>query len=73
MLRLDHQGHMTHTPHPFTEKSIVTDFCENQVEINTDPHPSIEETYKELVETDSYITKNLRKTTKLPGHFLHLH
>lgn len=69
MLRLDHQGHMTHTPHPFTEKSIVTDFCENQVEINTDPHPSIEETYKELVETDSYITKKLAQNNEITWPF----
>ncbi len=36
-LRVTSEGRMSHVPHPFPgEKHIVRDFCENQVEINTE-------------------------------------
>lgn len=45
MLRITADGHLAHTPHPFSpeEASITRDFCENQVEINTPIFRSAEE------------------------------
>ncbi len=35
-LRVDENGYLAHTPHPFPDSEyIVRDFCENQTEINT--------------------------------------
>lgn len=69
MLRLNLQGQMEHSPHPFTEPSIVTDFCENQIEINTNPHHSIEATYEELLRTDTYISQVLAGQDQLTWPF----
>ena len=48
-LRIFEDGTFAHTLHPFPEdRHIVKDFCENQTEINTSVHVSIEETLEEL-------------------------
>ena len=48
-LRVTHNGHMAHTPHPFpNDPNIVKDFCENQTEINTGVHTSAEAVIEEL-------------------------
>ena len=48
-LRVTHDGHMAHTPHPFpNDPHIVKDFCENQTEINTGVHTSAEAVIDEL-------------------------
>ncbi len=48
-LRVLEDGTLSHTSHPFpNDAHIVKDFCENQTEINTSVHTSIEETVKEL-------------------------
>ncbi len=69
MLRLNQHGQMAHTPHPFTERTIVTDFCENQIEINTDPHDSLQAVYDELLSTDRYISRKLRENGELTWPF----
>lgn len=48
-LRILSDGHFSQTPHPFPkDPHIVRDFSENQIEINTSPHSSLEETLQEL-------------------------
>lgn len=48
-LRVLENGMFSHTPHPFPEdEHIVKDFCENQTEINTSVHTSIDGAVKEL-------------------------
>ncbi len=48
-LRVTGDGHFSHTRHPFPgEPHIVRDFCENQIEINTDVHRSPEAAIEEL-------------------------
>lgn len=43
-LRVDENGYMAHTPHPFPgNKHIVRDFSENQTEINTSTYPTAHE------------------------------
>lgn len=64
-LRLTPDGQMAHTPHPFTEKCIVTDFCENQIEINTDPHQSLKEVMNEMLMTTRYIQRELKSRNEL--------
>lgn len=47
-LRVDENGNLSHTPHPFPQEAFITrDFCENQVEINT----PVAETAEEVVQT----------------------
>ncbi|MCD7981429.1 MAG: hypothetical protein LUF32_03795 [Clostridiales bacterium] len=48
-LRVDAQGYLSHTPHPFPGDSrIDRDFCENQVELITGVSDSIEKVWAEL-------------------------
>lgn len=48
-LRVTPEGHMAHTPDPFSgSRHIVRDFCENQTEINTPALPSAEEAVESL-------------------------
>lgn len=48
-LRVDKNGFLSHTPHPFGDNpNIDRDFCENQVEIITDVCGSIDEVYDEI-------------------------
>ncbi|MCM1180918.1 MAG: hypothetical protein NC347_11715 [Clostridium sp.] len=48
-LRVDQDGYLAHTPHPFPDDAhIVRDFCENQVEINTGVEYSPQEAVEAL-------------------------
>ena len=63
-LRIDENGHLSHTEHPFPdEKHIVRDFCENQVEINTPVTDSVKEAVASL---NHYYEKIQRKLSTLP-------
>lgn len=49
-LRVTENGRLSHLPHPFNPDNthIVRDFCENQVEINTDVQTSAQDIINEL-------------------------
>ncbi len=48
-LRVDRQGYLAHTPHPFPgDPKRDRDFCENQVEMITGVHTSVEGVLEEL-------------------------
>ena len=64
-LRVTTEGRMSHIPHPFpSEKHIVRDFCENQVEINTEVAASPEEAVHLLEGYDRHVKDVL---SRLPG------
>ena len=59
-LRVTSDGSFSHTPHPAPGDShIVRDFCENQIEINTDPYNSAEEALSALIETENGLREKL--------------
>ncbi|MDD6155265.1 MAG: hypothetical protein PUB39_06910 [Eubacteriales bacterium] len=59
-LRTTQDGHMSHAPHQFTgEDHITRDFCENQLEVNTDPFDTPEGAYDQLADVISHIQKRL--------------
>ncbi|MGM9649300.1 MAG: hypothetical protein ACI3XY_04955 [Butyricicoccaceae bacterium] len=64
-LRIDGNGFLSHTLHPFSEHEthIVRDFCENQTEINTPVTNSIREAIDSL---DALNQKILRTLNQLP-------
>lgn len=63
-LRVDKNGYLVHTRHPFPEDDhIVRDFCENQTEINTPVLKSAKEAVKSL---EKYYLKIQRTLAKLP-------
>lgn len=69
-LRVTHDGHMAHTPHPFpNDPHIVKDFCENQTEINTGVHTSAQAVIDEL----AVHTKRLNTILKERGERLWLY
>ena len=49
-LRVDQNGRLSQTAHPFEEKNLTRDFCENQLEIVTSVFDTIEEAVKSLEE-----------------------
>lgn len=52
-LRVDSQGRLAQTPHPFGHDSHITrDFCENQIELVTPVCSSIDEAVEALAELD---------------------
>lgn len=63
-LRVDAQGFLAHTPHPFpNDDHIVRDFCENQTEINTPVTSSAEAAVAAL---DHYYRIIQETLSKLP-------
>lgn len=59
-LRVMSDGSFSHTPHPAPgDPHIVRDFCENQIEINTDPFPSDEEALEALVNCENDLKDKL--------------
>ena len=52
-LRLTEDGMLSQTKHPFPgDLAIVRDFCENQTEINTATHDSLQGALEELRQID---------------------
>lgn len=48
-LRVNSEGYLAHTPHPFPDNpNMDRDFCENQTELITNPRDSVNEVYEEL-------------------------
>lgn len=63
-LRVDENGFLSHTPHPFPDdEHIVKDFCENQTEINTSVHKSAKEAVKAL---EGYYQQIQKRLAELP-------
>lgn len=61
-LRVDKNGRLAQTPHPFgDDESITRDFCENQIEMITPVCNSIDEMMKELERLDKTARKVLGK------------
>ncbi len=59
-LRVDENGFMAQTPHPFgDDEHIVRDFCENQTEINTGTHPTVAAAMEELAYHTNRIKEEL--------------
>ncbi len=60
-LRVDVDGFLTHTSHPFpNDDHIVRDFCENQTEINTPVTHCAAEAVQALIQYDRQIQKTLK-------------
>ena len=61
-LRIDRNGRLAKTPHPFgDEKHITRDFCENQIEIVTPVCNSIDEVMDSLKQLDSRVKNVLQQ------------
>lgn len=61
-LRVDKNGALAQTPHPFGQNEHITrDFCENQVELITPVCSSIDESLSELKKLDSQANETLSK------------
>ncbi|MBR1555344.1 MAG: glutathione synthase [Oscillospiraceae bacterium] len=59
-LRIDADGHLAQTPHPFESACLERDFCENQLEIITPPCHSI----ADMLETLSGLDREARNCLK---------
>lgn len=59
-LRIDHNGNLAKTPHPFTDKHFERDFSENQLEIITDVFDNTEKTYNHLYSLQKQAIKKLK-------------
>ncbi len=61
-LRVDKNGALSQTPHPFgLEKNITRDFCENQVELITPVCASVDEALNELKKLDERASQTISK------------
>lgn len=61
-LRVDRNGRLAQTPHPFAEEAHITrDFCENQIELVTPVCRSIDEALGSIAELDERVRKVLSK------------
>ena len=61
-LRVDGQGRLAQTPHPFgNDEHITRDFCENQVELVTPVCHSVDEAVEALAELDKRAREELTK------------
>ncbi len=75
-LRVDGQGRLAQTPHPFgNDEHITRDFCENQVELVTPVCHSVDEAVEALAELDKRTREELAKNVESiwlysnPPHF----
>ena len=75
-LRVDGQGRLAQTPHPFgNDEHITRDFCENQVELVTPVCHSVDEAVEALAELDKRTREELAKNDESiwlysnPPHF----
>ena len=61
-LRVDAQGRLAQTPHPFgNDEHITRDFCENQIELVTPVCHSVDEAVEALAELDKRAREELTK------------
>lgn len=61
-LRIDENGFLSHTKHPFAaHPNITRDFCENQVELVTDVFDSAADARQHLKELQSAVVKRLQQ------------
>ena len=59
-LRVDQQGFLAHTPHPFgDDPHYDRDFCENQLELVTDVYGSTEEVWEALADMQKIVARTL--------------
>ncbi|WP_295088613.1 glutathione synthase [Ruminococcus sp.] len=75
-LRVDGQGRLAQTPHPFgNDEHITRDFCENQIELVTPVCHSVDEAVEALAELDKRAREELTKNVESiwlysnPPHF----
>lgn len=60
-LRIDKNGNLAKTPHPFNNPHFERDFSENQLEIITDVFPTTEEAYNHLLKLQTKANNTLAK------------
>ena len=60
-LRVDRNGRLARTPHPFTDSAITRDFCENQIELVTPVCSSVSEAVEELAKLDCTVRREISK------------
>lgn len=66
-LRIDKNGRLAQTPHPFDDPHLQRDFCENQLEIITGVNDSVKNAIAELAEWDLTARKKIIESSE------HLH
>ena len=60
-LRVNEEGFLSHTPHPFSDDShMERDFCENQTELITDACDSVDAAWAQLVVLHEKAVKTLQ-------------
>lgn len=64
-LRVTQDGYMAQTPHHTDHPGIVRDFCENQPEINTQCHPTLEMALEEMHELHLLVEQTASKHGEL--------
>lgn len=67
-LRVTTDGALAQTPHPFNDKLITRDFCENQIELVSPVCSDIDELFDEI----SRLDKKIRSTLLQNGEYLWL-
>lgn len=68
-LRINKNGRLAQTPHPFDDPHLQRDFCENQLEIITGVNDSVKNAIAELAEWDLTARKKLAES----GEKLHIY
>ena len=63
-LRVDRDGRLARTKHPFTDKAITRDFCENQIEIVTPVSDSVSSAVGALEKLDRKVRETLAKNAE---------
>ncbi|MCH5265413.1 MAG: hypothetical protein J1F02_05910 [Lachnospiraceae bacterium] len=61
-LRIDENGFLSHTKHPFGEESNITrDFCENQTELITDVFDNVDDVLRHLRQLQTKVQQTLQQ------------
>lgn len=61
-LRIDEEGYLSHTKHPFGDRSDITrDFCENQIELITGVSDSAQEMLRQMFRLQTEVVLALQK------------
>ena len=63
-LRVDRNGRLAQTKHPFTDKAITRDFCENQIELVTPVSDSIKGALSQLERLDRTVRETLAENAR---------